>query len=327
MIEVSIVLFSLLVEGLVILLTVISVYVFILNKRKNKDREAIKKLVEQIKNQSDIRMQKTGSFLSEKYNFEGNDLDKAVKNIDKAEKKFMQKLINVYHKRDADGLVGMGACVAELIETYKGLSPAIADADADADADTDADTDTELDLADDEQSEVAQEEIALLLEQNKRLTEELSIYKEIMGNIISEFGNKFGSAKENELESKDIIEQVIKIPDITLDIAHLGNSDIEPGPVEQGRGIVQQQNAVDDIQFVESDVNEIKVDESSDHEYTLETTLEVEHLEVDQGDEVNQSDDIKQQAEVKKQAAKPDDFFDEGIDDLIDGIDLSDESL
>ena len=323
MIEISIVLFSLLVEGFVVLLTVISVTVFIQKKRKNKDREAIKKLVEQIRVQSGIRLKKTGSFLSEKYNLEGNDLDKAVKKIDKAEKKFMHKLINVYHKRDTHGLIAMDASVAELIETYKELSPVISDAEAH----------TDIVPGHDEQSEAVQQEIANLQEQNKNLTEELSITKETMGNMIAEFGNMFGGGKENELENIDVIEKYLETSGNTEEIAHVEEPDSgsEPETMEQVDSIsIEEEGVDDDIQLdevdtAEAEAVEVDTDDLSENDDLIESAiskeLEVEHVEVDQRDEA------EKEQEAKKQAAKPDEKFDEGIDDLIDGIDLSDESL
>ena len=127
MIEVSTLLFSLIVEGFLVLLIVLFALVLFNFRRKNTDRLAVHKLIDQLKQQSKVRMEQTGSFLNEKYRFEGNDLKKAVKSIDKAEKKFMQKIINVYLKRDADRLISMDAWVAELIETYKSLSPVMPD--------------------------------------------------------------------------------------------------------------------------------------------------------------------------------------------------------
>jgi len=313
MIEVPVVLFSLLVEGFVALLIVISVYVFILKKQKNKETEAIKKLVEQIKVQSDIRMQKTGSFLSEKYRFEGDELDKAVKTIDQSEKKFMQKLVNVYHKRDIDGLLVMDACVAELIESFKELSPVMPDSKILA----------EMATGENEQTETVQEEIADLKRLNENLTEELTITKKTMGNMIAEFGNMFGGGKEHELENKKVIEKVIEASGNTAEIAHVGNPEPEPAPIQQDQieDILKEESKVDDIKPAESDSNELEIEELSDQDVSIERTLEVEHIEADQ------SDKVKKEQEVKKQAAKPDEIFDEGIDDLIDGIDLSDESL
>jgi len=315
MIEVPVVLFSLLVEGFVALLIVISVYVFLRKKHKNKETEAIKKLVEKIKVESDIKMQKTASFLSEKYRFEGDKLDKAVKVIDKSEKKFMQKLIKVYLQRDTEGLLVMDACVAELIETYKQLSPVMPDAEILV----------EVAMGSNEQTEAEQQEIANLKSLNKKLIEELSITKQTMGNMIAEFSNMFGGGKKHELDNEKVIEKITETSGNTQEMAHVGNSELEPEPAamqqDQIEDILQEQVEVDDIQQDESGSNKLEIEELSDHEEVVERTLEISHIEDDQ------SDEVKKEEEVKKPAAKQDEIFDEGIDDLIDGMDLSDESM
>lgn len=190
MIEVSIWLLTLLVEALAISLVVIVISMVLFLKRKKRDRLAVKKLVRQIKNQSKTRMETTSSFVNEKYRIEGNELEKAVKLIDKAEKKFMQHIIHAYVNRSSDELISMDASMAEMIDTYKSLSPVMPHETA---------TDNSETL----------KELAELKETNARLTEELRITKETMSNMINEFGNMFGGGKNNELDESQVVEKVI----------------------------------------------------------------------------------------------------------------------
>ncbi len=325
MIEVSTVLFSLLVEGFVALLIVISVSLFLLYKRKNKDTGAVKKLVDQIKQQSKIRLEKTGSFLSEKYRFEGNELEKAVKAIDKAEKKFMQKMINVYLKRDTHGLISMDACVAELIETYKELSPVMPDAEMLA----------EMAAEINDQSEGLTEEIENLKELNEKLTNELGITKETMGNMIAEFGNMFGGGKEHELESDAVIDKVKETTGDTAEIAHVGAE----AETEQSTEVSKEQDeveevneteSVDDIQLDETGSDDLDMDDLSEHEdlmdHLIDEDVGLDDMEIVKPEEVEKIEESKKE-EPKKPEPKKDEIFDEGIEDLIDGIDLSDDSL
>ena len=193
MIEVSVVLFTLISEGFVLLLIVLLLWTVLALRKKKQDKEAIKKLVKQIKHQSQTRLEMTGSFLNEKYNLEGDELKKAVKAIDKAEKRFMQKIIQVYLHRDAAGMEAMDALLAELIDTYKSLTPKIPDADA---------------LSKLEAS--SQKEIAEMRESNDKLREELTITKETMSGMIAEFGNMFGGGSDHELAKHEVFEEVEK---------------------------------------------------------------------------------------------------------------------
>jgi len=123
MIEISAIVLSLLIEAYVVLLVAIITWFYIASKKKKKDRKAALKLVEQIKQQSEARHTLTSSYLKEKYNLEGPQLKKAINAIDKSEKRFFQKVINLYLKRDSEALGTLDADVAELINTYKSLTP------------------------------------------------------------------------------------------------------------------------------------------------------------------------------------------------------------
>lgn len=191
MIEVSLLLFTLLIEALLISLVVIIGGTILHIRNKKRDRISAHKLVDQVKHQSKTRLQTTSSFLHEKYRFEGNELAKAVKYIDKAEKKFIQNFINIYLKREANKLESMDASLAELIDAYKSLSPIMPDAE----------TMASLESAN-------PEELAKLRESNENLVEELAITKETMGNMIREFGNMFGGGKDHQLEKEEVVEKV-----------------------------------------------------------------------------------------------------------------------
>jgi len=193
MIEISVLLFSLFIEGFFILLVILLVWVFLVFRKKKRERRAVGKLVDQLKQQSHTRIEVTGSFLHEKYRFEGDELKKTVKAIDKSEKEFFQKLIKVYLKRDAESLISMDASVAELVDIYKSLSPIMPEA-----------------VASEETEEIKQKQVEIenLKESNAKLEEELGITKTTMANMIGEFGNMFGGGSDHELAKDDVIEKV-----------------------------------------------------------------------------------------------------------------------
>ena len=193
MIEVSALLFSLLIEGLVALLVVLLVGVFVLIKRKRKDTAAAKQLVDQIKHQSDARIKQMGAYLTEKYQLEGEELSEAIKLIDKSEKRFFQRLINMYLKRDSESVKSIDAWLAELVETYKSFQPAQPD--------------------EPKETGVSMEEFQQLQQTNENLRQELEITKDTMGNMIAEFGNMFGGGSDTKLPDEEVIGKVIKYSD------------------------------------------------------------------------------------------------------------------
>lgn len=192
MIEISVIVLSLLIEAYVILLIAGLTWLYFASRKKKNDRQAALKLVEQIKHQSDTRLTATGSYLEEKYQFEGQQLAKAVKSIDKAEKNFFQKVIDMYLKRDAEALGKLDAFVAEMIAAYKELTPAIRVEKPD---NNDAEKDAEIER---------------LKEEQERLTEQLAITNKTMSDMIAEFGNMFGGGKDNELEQNEVVRKIIK---------------------------------------------------------------------------------------------------------------------
>lgn len=200
MAEISVVLLTLMAEAFALLFVVLLVVGVIAFKKRAKGSAAVNRLVSQIKHQSQLRLDQTGSFLEEKYRFEGDDLKKAITAIDKAEKLFMQRLINTYLKRDTESLARMDAYMAEMIETYKDLSPIMPDAE----------TFAALDEAMSAESNAAQfEEMEHLRKSNAWLKEELRKANETMSSMTAEFGNMFGGGSGSGMDETDVIKKVI----------------------------------------------------------------------------------------------------------------------
>lgn len=188
MIEISPIVLSLLIEAYVILLIGLISWIYFAAKKKKNDRNAALKLIEQIKHQSDARQSSTSSYLKKKYQLEGAQLSKAIKLIDKSEKRFFQKVIDIYINRDAEALGSLDADVAELIDTYKNLTPTVS-----------------AQKDDNEKSE----QIELLQTANTQLTEELAITNKTMSDMIAEFGNMFGGGKDSGLKQTEVVEKLI----------------------------------------------------------------------------------------------------------------------
>jgi hypothetical protein len=188
MIEISAIVFSLLIEAYVILLIGVGSWFYFASKKKKNDRNAALKLVEQIKQQSEARLSSTGAFLKEKYSLEGPKLKKAIALIDKSEKHFFQKVIDIYLNRDAEALSSLDAEVAALIDIYKSLTPAMPAAKNESEKD---------------------QQIELLQAANAQLTDELAITNKTMSDMIAEFGNMFGGGSDNELQQTEVVQKVI----------------------------------------------------------------------------------------------------------------------
>ncbi len=229
MIEISAIVFSLIIEAYVILLIGVISWLYFNSKKKKNDRKAALKLVEQIKHQEESRHNLNRSYLKEKYNLEGPQLKKAISAIDKSEKRFFQKVIDLYLKRDSDALGSLDADVAELIDTYKSLTPVPA---------TEVKEDSEKD-----------EQIEILRAANAQLTEELAITNKTMSDMIAEFGNMFGGGSDNKLKQDEVVEKVAEHHEQNEkdETESLYSDDIDIGVVDSEGDEVTSNDDIDDI--------------------------------------------------------------------------------
>ena len=191
MLEVNALLFITLVEGFVIQLLILLLMIVLCVGLKQRHRKAVKTLVSQIKHQSDTRMKETGSFLQDIYELDGVDLKKAVKDIDKREKKFFQKIIDIFLRGETSVLTAMDTAGAELIEPYKNLGPKI----------------PEQIESENEKSTLLQ--IEKMSVENENLKQELEATKEKMQAMIDEFGNIFGRGSGHELAKHEVVGKLM----------------------------------------------------------------------------------------------------------------------
>ena len=283
----------LLVETLALLALILGIWIFLSIRRKRNTRKAVDGLVEQIRKQSKLRLEETGSFLEEKYRFEGDELQKAVEQVDKAEKLFFQRVLNLYLKRDDERIKSLDAWVAELIGVYKSLSPVMPAAGESA-----VDENTQKKMDELERSRQA-------------LEEELKITKTTMSNMIAEFGNMFGGGKDNELEQSEVVEKVVNPdevdPERVTEILE-GESTGEVSMVTPEAPVEQAPPAADEPPPQPA---EETVEEGIDDDEVLPAP-EFENPSATAGE--------KMQTLTEDLAIEGDDE----IDELLDGIDLSD---
>ena len=268
-----------LVESLVLLLLALVVMLVIAIRRGRRTRRAIDSLVKQIRKQSKLRLEETGSFLEEKYRFEGEELQKAVEQVDKAEKLFFQRVINLYLKRDCDKLHSLDAWVAELIDVYKSLSPVMPAPGEDA------------------VDEATQQKLTELETRKQVLEEELKITKATMASMISEFGNMFGGGQETRLDRSEVVEKVVQ--DETIDTEKVAEI------LESDTGDAGEAGATPSTAPISA--SEEPVPTETEDEVLPEPDFEPPPA----PEALSGSDDLAIEA-------------DDEIDELLDGIDLSD---
>ncbi len=276
------------VEALALLLLVLGAWIFISIRSGRRRRQAVDKLVEQIRQQSKLRLEETGSFLEEKYRFEGDELNRAVERIDKAEKLFFQRVINLYLKRDDERLQSLDAWVAELIDVYKSLSPTMPVA---GDAGPDEET---------------RQKLTELETRKQALEEELKITKATMGNMISEFGNMFGGGRDSSLDQSAVMEKVVNPDEVdTEKVTELLEDETISGQAATETASAEKPDAT-----------------ALPGETGTEPAQEEDEVLPEPGfaDESGEAVDIKTETLSEDLAIEADDE----IDELLDGIDLSD---
>ena len=199
MVEISAILLVLLVEGFLLAMVAAGLLVWLIFRARGKRRKAVEQLADQLKQQSQVRQQETGSFLQQIYQLEEAELTKAVHEIDKQEKLFFQKIIEIFYNDNMSLVPTLDAALAQLIDTYKSLKPK--ERVKEAPDHTEELQDLKTANAD-------------LQKSNAQLTEELAITRKTMDSMISEFGNMFAGGANNELGKSDVVGQLESKEDV-----------------------------------------------------------------------------------------------------------------
>lgn len=179
MLEVSAILLILLIEGIVILLSIMLLVIVLRVRKDRQDRNSVRQLVSQINHSSEVRMKETGTYLHDIYELEGSELSQAVDEIETRERKFIQKIINLFLHGETSRLAEINTAMTELIEPYKNLRPKI----------------PVPMVSDGEQSALMK--LETMGAQNEKLTQELKITKDRMMSIIARFYNRSGGGDDH----------------------------------------------------------------------------------------------------------------------------------
>ncbi len=180
MLEVNAIYFILLVEGFVLLLCLILLWILIAVFRLRRKGAAVRELAARFSRGREQRAEQTEAMLQAVHRLEGDDLSSALHDIDQHENEFIRLLIVSLKRGKSAHIETLDAALDRLIESYKCLQPR-----------------AEKALPEDEEK---QQEIASLLSENDELRDELSAANNKLNDMIAEFGNMFGGGKDHELD-------------------------------------------------------------------------------------------------------------------------------
>lgn len=192
MIEVNSLAAVFMVEGLAGAVLFIAVIIFIVVRRRARDRNAAGEFITHIKQAEAGRSKLLGKAISESCDMEQAKLDAVLSEVSSCEKSLYQKVVQMFLSRDAVLLNGIDQSIQALTIPFCRLLSEVSEKIRD---------DPELAAA----MEAAQAEIERLKTESdrlkmesERLSKQLSMAMETMDEISSEYTKMFGSSKEAE---------------------------------------------------------------------------------------------------------------------------------
>ena len=185
----------LLAEACIILLTILLTVVWFQIKSQKKLKNAVEQLVSQFKVRSKTRTEETEGFLQAVYDLNDAELSATSKKLELQERLFLQKMVDILMKSDVDQITSLDTSIIDLINVYKNLKPPRVEVTSEAESVNTADN------------------LELLRTENVTLTKELTMMREKMTGILSEFGDMFGGFKADSLEGSSNAGKVVGVSD------------------------------------------------------------------------------------------------------------------
>jgi hypothetical protein len=179
--------FWILIEALAAMTIVTLVLVVLMFVRKSRDRKAAAVIIQKVKEDESRRTAETKKIMLHKFGFDDGDAEKLAVRTDRAERVLYQSIINMYLQRDANALESLNISFETAVEPYRTLEPP---GGSGASGNTGDES----------------EDLKKLKEENKRLSEEISVTMQTMGRMLSEYSTMFAE-KAQEQES-DIQQEV-----------------------------------------------------------------------------------------------------------------------
>ncbi len=188
MLEVNAIYFILLVEGFGLLLILILLWLLIAVIRLRRKRRSIRDYAARIKNRAAERSRQSEAFLQAVYHLEADELRAALEQIEKREGEFFQLLLLTLRQGKPTQIAALETAFDAMIAAYKCLQPRPA-------AETTPTTEV-------------RQRIEALKNENDELRSELSVAKNGLSDMLTEFGNMFGGGKDHELNLHDLKQKL-----------------------------------------------------------------------------------------------------------------------
>ena len=188
MLEVNAIYFILLLEGFALLALVLLGWVIFSIVRYRRKHRAIGDLKRRIGNGASEHAAQVEALLLAVYGLEGDDLQSALRNILQREDEYHQLLLAALKSGKKSQVDLLDTALERVVDAYKCLQPRVGESSVEA--------------------QQAAEQVTELRGENEQLRCELSLAKNKMSSLISEFGNMFGGGKDHELALEEIKEKV-----------------------------------------------------------------------------------------------------------------------
>jgi len=170
------------IEGLVaLLLVVIALYLF--SSHKSKDEQlASNKVIRKLKDSGNIKAKKLSSLVATHVDIEPNELNEILAEMKSSERQLYKHIIQMYLKRDVDALATIDQKIDSFSEPYfKMLAHSVSD------------------TVDSESESEDKKTIDLLVDQNEKLSEQLTLAMGTIDEISAEYSKVF-TGQQTELE-------------------------------------------------------------------------------------------------------------------------------
>ncbi len=172
--------FMVLIELLIATALVSVLFIVFSIMRRLRDRKAATQIIHKVMEDEARRAAETKKIMLHKFGFEDVDAEKIAVKISHNERGFYQTVINMYLRRDAGELEKLNIAFEGTVDTYRTLEPPGGPTSG--------------------KPVNESKELRLLKEENKRLSEEISVTMQTMGRMLSEYSAMFAKKAEEKVE-------------------------------------------------------------------------------------------------------------------------------
>ncbi|MDX2427044.1 MAG: hypothetical protein QNK15_12410 [Cycloclasticus sp.] len=174
----------LLAEVLLVAVGILCLLIFVASRQKKTTHKAIQTLTKKIKKNISARKEKVdedGSFSS----FNDKLIDELFDEVQQKESKMYQHIARIFLKKEADDLKSLDVYMNEISEPYlKALKEVIDQSQIKTQGGTDL--------------SMLNSELALVVNENERLSEQLTLALKTLDEVSNEYANMFDGKKERE---------------------------------------------------------------------------------------------------------------------------------